>query len=143
MTDDALIARMNQATSLEWERQQKLNKNSQGPKVRGIKAETQLVTEATVGAVGGQVQSSPLSTKVKAVKTQPVVMRTEADLLDIIRQLKEEVQRIKKVMYESPKLSARQHVSRKHGCRNCQDSDKGEQWSLLQVWAKWSLIQGL
>ena len=53
VTDEVLIVKINEAAILEWERQQKLKKNCKEPRVREIHAETQSVSEATVGAVGG------------------------------------------------------------------------------------------
>lgn len=54
VTDEVLIAKTNEAASLEWERQQKFRKNSREPKVREIKVKAQPVQEAAIGAVGGQ-----------------------------------------------------------------------------------------
>lgn len=69
--------------------------------MKEIRAEAQPVQEAAVGAVGGREQSSSTATKVKTVKTQPIVARKESELLDIINQLKGEIAEIKRDIHES------------------------------------------
>ncbi len=108
-------------------KEQKFKKNSKEVKVREIRAEAQATPEATVGAVGGQERASPAFTKGKAVKTQPPVTHADSELLDIIKQLKGEVEEIKKVMFEPPRSSVQQRASRRRACRTCQDNNKGEQ----------------
>ena len=127
VADDVLIAKTNEADSLEWERQQKFRKNNKKLRVREIRAEAQSTPEATVGAVGGQERASSTPTKGKTVKTQSPVSPSDIELLDIIKQLKREVEEIKKAIYESPRSSGQQRTSRRRACRTCQDNNKGEQ----------------
>ena len=126
VTDEVLIVKINEAAILEWERQQKLKKNCKEPRVREIHAETQSVPEATVGAVGGQERASSTFTKGKVNRTPPAMTHTESELLVVIKQLRGEVEEIKKVMSESPRSFAQQRTSRKRGCRNCQENNKGD-----------------
>ncbi|GLD68381.1 uncharacterized protein AKAME5_001969400 [Lates japonicus] len=127
VTDDVLITKTNEAASLEWERQQKFKKSSREPKVREIKVETQPAQGAVIGAVGGQEQPFSTPTKGKAAKTQPVVTRKDTELLDIINQLKGEIAEIKGTIQESHRPPPSQRLSRRRGCRECQDSNRGEQ----------------
>lgn len=127
VTDDVLIAKTNEAASLEWERQQKFKRTSREPKVRELRADIQPVKEPSVGAVGGREQSFPTPTREKVVKTQPRMTCKESELLDIISQLKEEIAEIKGAIKESHKSPPWHRPSRKPGCRTCQDNNKGEE----------------
>ncbi|XP_019221791.1 uncharacterized protein LOC109204700 [Oreochromis niloticus] len=126
VTDDVLIAKTNEAASLEWERQQKFRKTTREMKVREIKAEAQSVQEAAVGAVGGQDQPFSTSTKGKAAKAPATVTRKETELFEIINQLKGEIAEIKGAIRESHRPSPSHRPSLKRGCRDCQDSNRGE-----------------
>lgn len=127
VTDDVLIAKTNETASLEWERQQKFQKNSKELKVREIRAEAQPIPGATVGAVCGQEWASSTPTKGKPVKTQPPATRTESELFDIIKQLKGAVEEINRIMFESPRSSAQHREDRRPTCKTCKDTNKGEQ----------------
>lgn len=127
VTDDVLIAKLNEAASLEWERQQKFKNNSREAKVKELKTEVHPDQEVTVGAVGGRDQSSSTPNRDKMVKSQPTATRKESELHDIIKQLKEEITEIKGAMKESNRWSSQRRPSRKQGCRDCQDKNKGEE----------------
>ncbi|KAK7878975.1 hypothetical protein WMY93_034189 [Mugilogobius chulae] len=124
VTDDVLIAKINEAASLEWERQQKFRKHSKEPRIREIKAETQTVQEAEIGAVGGREKTSAVPPK---TKPQPTVPRRESELLDVISQLKGEIAEIKSAIHESKKSSPQHRPNKKRGCKSCQDRNQEEQ----------------
>ncbi|KAK7879352.1 hypothetical protein WMY93_033866 [Mugilogobius chulae] len=124
VTDDVLIAKINEAASLEWERQQKFRKHSKEPRIREIKAETQTVQEAEIGAVGGREKTSAVPPK---TKPQPTVSRRESELLDVISQLKGEIAEIKSAIHESKKSSPQHRPNKKRGCKSCQDRNQEEQ----------------
>ena len=106
VTDEVLIVKSNEAAILEWERQQKFKKNCKEPRVREIHAETQSVPEASVGAVGGPERAYSTFTKGKGNRTPSAMTHTESELLVVIKQLRGEVEEIKKVMSESPRSFA-------------------------------------
>uniref|UniRef100_A0A8C6Q036 Gypsy retrotransposon integrase-like protein 1 n=2 Tax=Nothobranchius furzeri TaxID=105023 RepID=A0A8C6Q036_NOTFU len=88
VTDNVLIAKTNEAASMEWERQQKFRRSSKDLKVREVRAETHPVPKTTVGAIWEQEQPSSTGMKTKAMKTQSSASHTETELLQVIRELK-------------------------------------------------------
>lgn len=124
VTDELLIAKTNAAASLEWERHQKFKKQMKEPKVRELRVEAQAVPEATVASVDSQAAPP---TKVKTPKSQITATRTDSELLDIVTQLKGEMEEIKEALRESPRAPFNPRVSRKRGCKNCQSINNGDQ----------------
>ncbi|XP_070401872.1 uncharacterized protein [Nothobranchius furzeri] len=122
VTDNVLIAKTNEAASMEWERQQKFRRSSKDLKVREVRAETHPVPKTTVGAIWEQEQPSSTGMKTKAMKTQSSASHTETELLQVIRELKGEIQDIRKLVNDT----CVSRPSRKRGCKNCQDNNRGE-----------------
>lgn len=124
VTDETLITKINEAASLEWERQQKFRKNSKEPRIRETRAEAQPQQGAVVGAVGGCELTANTTPK---AKTQPTMTSRESELLDIIKQLKGEISEIKGAIQTSKRSSPQSRPNRKRGCMDCQERNLGEQ----------------
>ncbi|KAK7886457.1 hypothetical protein WMY93_026078 [Mugilogobius chulae] len=127
VTDELLIAKTNAAASLEWERHQKFKKHIKEPKIRELHVEAQAVPEATVASVNSQACPSTTPLKGKMPKPQHTATRTESELLDMVTQLKGEMEEIKKAIRESPRAPYHPRTNRKRGCKNCQSVNNGDQ----------------
>lgn len=126
VTDDVLIAKTNEAASIEWERQQKFRRNNKDLKVREVRAEAQSAPKTTIGAIREQEQPSSTGIKNKTGKVQSFASHTEIELLDAIKQLKSEMQDIRRLVNDSHLPLSKSRPSRRRGCKHCQDNNRGE-----------------
>ncbi|XP_043970233.1 v-maf avian musculoaponeurotic fibrosarcoma oncogene homolog Gb isoform X1 [Gambusia affinis] len=126
VADDVLIAKTNEAASIEWERQQKFRRNNKDLKVREVRAEAQAVPKTTVGAVWEQEQPSSIEKKNRTGKVQSSASHTETELLDAIRQLQSEMQDIRRLVNDSHLSISKSKPSRRRGCKHCQENNRGE-----------------
>ncbi|XP_078798076.1 uncharacterized protein LOC111946953 isoform X1 [Oryzias latipes] len=124
VTDEHLIAKINAAASLEWERKQKFKKHVREPRVKEVRVEAQAGPETAVASVSSR--PCPTMTKGKTPE-MPNATRTESELLDMVTQLKGEMEEIKKAIRESPRAPFHFRTNRKRGCKSCQAANNGEQ----------------
>lgn len=126
VTDEVLIDRMNEAASVELERQSKQRKytSSKAPKVTELQTEMQF-SQPSQGAaearVGIQEQSAEV-VKPKSRKTPAVANSRDSELYETVRQLREEMAEIRK------SITNRQvRTSIRRGCKVCQEQGTGDQ----------------
>lgn len=88
ITDEVLITAMNEAASLEWERQQKFKKNAhiKEIKVTEVPAKLHQSQERMSHAVGGKEQS--VHTQVKVLKTPQGMDKKDSELYEVVKQLR-------------------------------------------------------
>ncbi|KAL0152983.1 hypothetical protein M9458_051712 [Cirrhinus mrigala] len=114
---------MNEAASLEWERQQKFKKNVHVKETKVTECQAELQSQdRMVHAVTGKEQST--HTQVKALKTPQITEKKDSELYEVVKQLKEEIGEMRKVMTT---YRCTQHRERKRGCRGCQEHGRGDQ----------------
>lgn len=132
MTDDTLIDKMNEAASVESERQSKQRKNtsSKVPKVNELQTEMQTglqgqgVAEARVGV---QEQSAEV-VKPKSRKAPVVDSQRDSELYETVRLLREEMAEIKKSLTNTLGPTRQARSSFKRGCKGCRDQGTGDQY---------------
>lgn len=136
VADEVLIEKLNEAASFEWERQQKQKKNlcSKITKVNELHTEMQIHqqsgnrTENSKSLQQVAQVNSPSSGTPRPEKSRKAVemdKRMDPDLYDIVKQLKEDMAKMKEMVSLSVKHSHRPNPQ-KRGCRACQDTGEGE-----------------
>ncbi|TWW74006.1 Retrovirus-related Pol polyprotein from transposon 297 [Takifugu flavidus] len=130
VTDEVLIDKMNEAASVESERQSKQRKNITGkvPKVNELRtdmrdSQCQDVAEARVG---NREQSAEVM-KPKSRKAPVLAKEGESELYETVKLLREEMAEIRKSL-ANPKGPAHQtKTSAKRGCGVCKEQGLGDQ----------------
>lgn len=131
VTDYVLIHRMNEAASVESERQSKQRKNTsiKTPKVN--KLQTEMLTSqqgqgAAKARVGVQEQSAEV-VKPKNRKTPAVASSRDSELYKTVRLLREEMAEIRKSIITPQELTHQVRRSTKRRCKTCQEQGTGDQ----------------
>ncbi|KAM9467441.1 uncharacterized protein Hap1MRO34_014209 [Clarias gariepinus] len=122
--DEVLITKMNEAASLEWERQQKFKRTAHVKETRVTECHAELCQSQDRMIHGVTSKEQPTHTQVKALKTPQVGDRRDSELYEIVKQLKEEIGEIRKAMTTNRSTP---HREKKRGCRGCQEHDRGDQ----------------
>ncbi|KAK0136609.1 hypothetical protein N1851_023456 [Merluccius polli] len=125
VTDEILIDRMNEAASVESERQSKQRKNtsSKVTKVSEIQTEMQTSQQGQCAAearVGVQEQSAEVL-KPKNRKSPAVASSRDSDLYEAVRQLREEMAELRKSMTNPQGPTRQMRMTVKRGCKACQE----------------------
>lgn len=131
VTDDVLIEKMNEAASFDWERQQKLKKStgSKTTKVGELQTEVHanpVYYDTTVEPSQVPEHSTPAKVNSKSQRVKTASSQNNSELLEVVKQLREEVAEMKKVMQNSPQPLTRLRHSPRKGCPSCHDNGQGE-----------------
>lgn len=145
VTDEALIERINEAASLELERQHKLKKNSTVKTTRTNELQMELKDSAIEGHQNVQGTWIPITQPVSSVSgpTQPEKGKkasekgqmSEAGIHAMVSELKTEMAEMRKMWMASMATETKQGYQRqpgmergmrKKGCRACQEIGEGE-----------------
>lgn len=128
VTDEILIEKMNDAAAVDFERQQKLKRSIPVKPARVSELQTETSTEqlqADTNQLPGQsasAKSSVKSQKVTAVKSQ-----MESELMNAVKQLREEVAELRKNVQQPPRPPNQFQPRTRRACRGCQERGEEEQ----------------
>lgn len=129
VTDEILIGRMNEAASVESERQAKQKKSTnRTPKINELHTEMQ-TSQPSQNATEARVRVQEQTTEVvkpKNRKTPPVISSRESELYETVRSLREEIAEIRKSM-SSPHSSHHVRRTARKGCKACHEQGLGDQ----------------
>ncbi len=128
ITDEELIEKFNEAAGIESERIQKQKKNTYAklPKVNELQADVQ-VLQRLGEAADGQKLTEGATARGKKPRVQSYTSKREAELFELVKQLKEEITEIKNSIRESQPSSRHGRPPSKKICKSCQDSGNSEQ----------------
>ena len=131
VTDEGLIDKMNDAASVDWERQTKLKKNttSKVTKVSELQTEVQVHQQshgAAKAVVGVHEQSSEV-VKPKSRKASAADSQRDTELYEAVKQLREEVAEMRKSMNKPQGPTRQSRWNRERGCKLCQENGTGDQ----------------
>lgn len=128
ITDEELIEKLNEAAGIENERIQKQKKNTYAkvPKVNKLQADVQ-VLQRLGEAADGQKLTEGATARGKEQRVQSYTSKREAELFELVKQLKEEITEIKNSIRESQPSFRHGCPPSKNICKSCQDSGNSEQ----------------
>lgn len=128
IADEELIEKLNEAAGIENERQQKQKKNTytKVTKVNELHADVQ-VLQRLGEAADGQKHTEGATARGKEPRVQSYTSKREAELFELVKQLKEEITEIKNSIRESQPSFRHSRPPAKKICKSCQDSGNGEQ----------------
>lgn len=132
VTDETLIDKMNEAASADTERQNKLKKNTSSKittKVHEIQTEVGINRQShDTPEAAFDVQDFAAATKnIKGRKVLAAASQRDTELYEVVKQLKQEVEEMRKSMHNSPAVPRSPRWSSRRGCRACQDSGRSDQ----------------
>uniref|UniRef100_A0A3B3IJJ6 Gypsy retrotransposon integrase-like protein 1 n=2 Tax=Oryzias latipes TaxID=8090 RepID=A0A3B3IJJ6_ORYLA len=131
VTDEILIEKMNEAASVETERQSKQRKSisSRSPKVSEIQSEN-LNSQQSQGVTDARVKVQEQTTEVVKPKNRrpaaAVTSAGESELVETVRLLREEISEIKRSL-SNPQPVQRVRRGVRRGCRVCREQGKADQ----------------
>lgn len=131
ITDETLINKMNEAASVESERQNKQKKytSNKAPKINELQTEVQ-TREERQGTAKARVSVQEQSTDVvkpKNRKTPPVVSTKDPELYEAVRLLREEMAEIRKSITNTQGTLRQAKRSIRRECKTCQELGTGDQ----------------
>ncbi|KAK0144802.1 hypothetical protein N1851_016626 [Merluccius polli] len=128
VTDETLIEKMNDAAAVDLETQQKLKRSNpvKPARVNELQTETSIdQMQADRNQAPGQ--STPVKANVKGQKVTAVKNQIESELMDAIKQLRDEVAELKKTVHQSPRPPRQFQPRTRRACRGCQERGDEEQ----------------
>lgn len=128
VTDEILIEKMNDAAAVDMERQQKLKKSLpvKPARVNELQTETSIdQLPADTNQLPGQ--STLAKGNVKSQKLTAVKSQMETELMDAVKQLREEVAELRKNVQQSPRPPNQFQSRTRRACRGCQERGDEEQ----------------
>ncbi|KAK0153418.1 hypothetical protein N1851_004927 [Merluccius polli] len=119
---------MNDAAAVDLETQQKLKRSNPVKPARVNELQTETSTDQ-MQADRNQApgQSTPVKANVKGQKVTAVKNQIETELMDAIKQLRDEVAELKKNVHQSPRPPRQFQPRTRRACRGCQERGDEEQ----------------
>ena len=132
VTDEILIEKMNDAAAVDWETQQKFKKSipNKPARINELQTETttyQLYSDRETDFGQPSEHSTSVKASVKSQKIQAAKSPAENELMDAVKQLREEVAELRKNVKDSARPSHQFQSRGKRACRGCQDRGEEEQ----------------
>ena len=123
---------MSDAAAVDWERQQKLKKTIPNKQARMNELQTesttyQLYDERETDSGQPSEHSNPVRASVKSQKIKAEKSQIESELMDAVKQLREEVAELKRNVWRSSRPSNQFQSRTRRGCRGCQEKGGAEQ----------------
>lgn len=127
MTDEILIDRINEAASVELERQNKQRKNmsSKIPKVSKLGTEVSKVRRVAEDRKKIQEQSVEVM-MYKICKTAVVASSKDSELYKTVRLLRKEMTELRKSITNPRASPCHAQMSMRRGCKGCQEQGTGD-----------------
>lgn len=129
VTDEILIDKMNEAASVESERQSKQRKNmsSKAPKVNELQTEMQASQQGRRAEDKMQIQEQSAEVMMrKSRKTPAVGSSRDSELYETVRLLREEMAELRKSIASAPVPPRHARTSVRRGCKACQEQGTGD-----------------
>ncbi|KAM9735208.1 uncharacterized protein ACNS7B_014526 [Menidia menidia] len=125
VTDETLIEKMNDAAAVDWERQQKMKRCVPVKPARVSELHTETSTDQ-LQADMNQLPGQSAVAKVKSQKVTAVKSQMETELMDAVKQLREEVAELRKNV-QQPRPPNQFQPRTRRACRRCQERGNEEQ----------------
>lgn len=130
VTDEILIEKMNEAASVDLERQNKLKKSTSSKITRVHEMQTEVGIHQQShdrAEAWPEVQDHAAAAKnTKGRKGATPASQKDTELYEVVKQLKQEVEEMRKSMHSTPMAPRTPRWNTRRGCKACQDNGVGD-----------------